>query len=399
MTRSTRAPRVLMVVGAYAPEIAGGSLQCRTLVHALADRVRFSIFTTTSDRAVAIDDRVDGVPVRRMFVDAKRPITKLTAAGRLARLAPALIASHDVLHFHGFTEKMLPLVVAAKLGGRRTIEKMTSLGWDDPVSIRTRPRGRWLAAAMARVDRFVAINPAMEQRCEAAGVPRARVRLIPNGVDTARFAPVDAARRAHLRAQLGLPPSAIIVAFVGFWSREKGPHVLFEAWRAARAASGPPTALVYIGSTSPAHAEVDASLVAHVRDQIRAERLDDAVHFVEHTPAVEAYLQAADVFALPSTREGMSNALLEAMSSGVPSIATAIPGVTDAMIDDGVTGWVVPPDGTHVLADRLRVLFADADLRARVGRAARASVLARFSIGAVAGAYFSLYTELLSRST
>lgn len=385
-----------MVVGAYYPEAAGGSLQCRTLITALKDRVDCSVFTTTADPSLPERDEVEGVAVNRVFVDVRQPSTKLSAAWAMLRRLPALATSHDIFHFHGFTEKMVPLVVAAKLARRSTVEKMTSLGWDDPVSILRRPRGAWLRAAMQRVDRFVAINPAMRDRCREAGIPDARVCTIPNGVDTTRFSPIDESRRGELRRRLGLPASATVVTFVGFWSREKGPHVLFDAWRTARRSTETPTVLLYIGSTNAAHAEVDATLVDMVKEQVRAEHLEESVRFVEHTTSVESYLQASDVFVLPSAREGMSNALLEAMSVGVPSIVTAIPGATDAVIEDGVTGWIVAPGDRDALSARLQELFVRPDCRDRVGRGARTSIVKRFSITAVADAYYDLYRTLIA---
>ncbi|HZR25936.1 MAG TPA: glycosyltransferase family 4 protein [Vicinamibacterales bacterium] len=396
MTTAHVRPRVLMVVGAYFPELAGGSLQCRTLIGALRDRVDFSVFTTTADRSLPGAAEIEGVRVDRVFVDVKHPATKLTATAAMLGRLPALTASHDIFHFHGFTEKMLPLVAAAKLARRPTIEKMTSLGWDDPVSIERRPHGWWLRAAMRRVDRFVAINPAMRDRCRDAGIPDAQVRTIPNGVDTTRFSPVDAARRREVRARLGLPASATVVAFVGFWSREKGPHLLFDAWTRARRATDHPTVLLYIGSTNAAHAEVDATLVQQVRDHVTRDGLEPWVRFVEQTPAVESYLQASDIFVLPSAREGLSNALLEAMAVGLPPIVTAIPGATDAVIEEGVTGWTVPPGDRDALAARLQQLFLRPDCGAQVGRAARASVVERFSITAVADAYYDLYRTVIA---
>jgi glycosyltransferase involved in cell wall biosynthesis len=385
-----------MVVGAYYPELAGGSLQCRTLVTALRDRVRFSILTTTIERGLPALSDVDDVPVHRVFVDVGSPLAKVAAAMRMLRLTPALAARHDIFHFHGFTEKMLLLLGAAKLAGRPTIEKTTSLGWDDPIAIRSRPLGRMLAAGVARVDRLVAVSPAIAARCRDAGLAGNRVEEIPNGVDTARFAPVDAAARAALRARLDLPADATVVTFVGFWSREKGPHLLFDAWRMARASTGLNTVLLYIGSTDPAHAEVDADIVGAVRQRLQSESLGPSVRFVERTTDVASYLQASDIFAVPSSREGLSNALLEAMATGLPCAIATIPGVTDAVIASGSNGFAVPAGDVGALRDALARLMADGSLRQEVGRRARQTIVDRFAIGAIADRYFSLYSGLIA---
>jgi glycosyltransferase involved in cell wall biosynthesis len=389
-------PRVLMAVGAYYPELAGGSLQCRSLVLALRDRVRFSVLTTTADRSLPSSADVDDVPVHRVFVDPKQPATKLTGLARLLGLAPALASGHDIFHFHGFTEKMLVLLATAAIARRRTLVKMTSVGWDDPISIRSRRFGSLLAAGLTSVDRLVAVSPAIAERCVAAGVPAARIASIPNGVDTDRFAPVDTSRRAELRTRLGLPAGVPIVTFVGFWSREKGPDVLFDAWRAARRATGLPAALVYIGSTDSAHAEVDSGLVARVRRGIGDEGLAADVFFIERTDAVADYLQASDVFALPSSREGLSNALLEAMSTGLACVTAAIPGVSDSAIDDGGNGVLVPAGDAPALGLELARLLASEPLRAALGARARQTIVERFAMTAIADRYAALYAALLA---
>lgn len=391
-------PRVLMVVGAYYPELAGGSLQCRTLVHALRGRVRFSILATTRERGLSPISEVDGVPVHRVFVDVQAPFTKVTGAIRMLTLSPSLAARHDIFHFHGFTEKMLLLLAAAKLSGRRTIEKMTSLGWDDPVALRSRPFGRALTAAQAGVDRLVAVSPAMRERCLLAGRPPRQIEDIPNGVDTVKFSPVDADGRAAARRRLGLPADPPIVTFVGFWSEEKGAEMLFDAWRAARLRTGVDATLVYVGSTGADHAEVNTRRVTAVRQIIAREGLADRVRFVDPTTEVSAYLQASDIFALPSAREGLPNALLEAMATGLPSIAASIPGVTDYVIEHEVNGWLVPPGDGEALSRVLALLLERPDERRRAGTCARATIQQRFAIDAVADRYCALYHDLMSHA-
>lgn len=383
-----------MVVGAYYPELAGGSLQCRTLALALRDRAAFTILTTTTTPGEVERSEVDGIPVYRVYVDSRSRRSKIAAALRMLRLAPTLVRGCDIFHFHGFTEKMILLFGAARLSGRRTIEKMTSLGWDDPIAIRSRPLGRLLAASQRRVDRLVAITPALRDRCLSAGIAEANIVTIPNGVDTERFAPVDAAGRAAQRRRLGLPPDVPLVTFIGFWSEEKGPHRLFDAWARARQATGVDAALLFVGSTDPAHPEVDVQLVAQVRQRAAAVGLESRFAFVEQTVDVAAYLQASDIFAVPSSREGLSNALLEAMSTGLPSIAGAIPG-GDSVIESGSNGYLVPPADGDLLADVLGRLLADPRLRADVGRRARHTIVERFAMPTVAERYFALYTELM----
>jgi glycosyltransferase involved in cell wall biosynthesis len=385
-----------MVVGAYYPELAGGSLQCRTLSLALRDRVDLAVLTTTAMADAPARSLVDGIPVFRVFVDPRDWRTKTAAAWRVARLIPGLVRDCDILHFHGFTQKMLLLAAAAKLTGRRTIEKLTSLGWDDPIAIRQRPLGALLAAAQARADRIVAMNPALEAQCRRAGIPAGKVVTIPNGVDTDCFSPADRSERVEIRRRLDLPPAACLVTFVGFWSVEKAPHLLFEAWRDARRQTGVDAALLFIGSTGGSHPEVDPSLAAGVRRQIESDGLGAHVSFVERTEDVASYLRASDVFVLPSSREGLSNALLEAMSAGLACVCADIPGATDAVIESGANGWLVAPGDAPALTAMLAMLFQDERARREAGGRARETILERFAIRSVADQYLALYQRLIA---
>lgn len=385
-----------MVVGAYYPELAGGSLQCRTLIEALRDRVEFSVLTTTGDHRQPMDERVAGVPVHRVFVDARNPATKLRSTLHLLRISPRLAASADIFHFHGFTQKMLVLFTLARISGRCTIEKMTSVGWDDPVAIRSRPFGRWLRAAQRNVDCIVAVSPAMLERCRCASVPAAKIASIPNGVDVDRFSPIDLSARTAIRKRLGLPMDLPLVIFVGFWSTEKGPDVLLEAWMRARAQTGIDAGLVFIGSADARHPEVDAGLVGRVRGRVVEDGLESRVFFVERTDDVVSYLRAGDVFAVPSSREGLSNALLEAMASALPCITGAIPGVSDSVVEHQVNGFIVAPGDAAALALHLTALIRDPGLRQQIGAQARQTILTRFAIERIADQYFALYRSLLA---
>src|SRR5207247_9648191 len=97
----------------------------------------------------------------------------------------------------------------------------------------------------------------------------------------------------------------------------KAPHILFEAWRRLRPTTGQPY-LLFIGSTDPTHIEVDSQVVAAIEGEIGRAGLGERVGFVEATDAVDEYLRASDIYAAPSRREGLSNALLESLACARP---------------------------------------------------------------------------------
>ncbi len=121
------------------------------------------------------------------------------------------------------------------------------------------------------------------------------------------------------------------------------------------------------------------------------------VRFAGAITDVAAFVRATDLVVLPSSAEGMSNAMLEAMACGVPVIATDTGGIREVLGENGRAGWLVPADTPDALATAITTAMGSAELRREAGAAARAVVLERHDIHDVASQHLSLYAELLSR--
>jgi glycosyltransferase involved in cell wall biosynthesis len=381
-----------MVTGAYFPELSGAGLQCRALIGRLRDRVDFTVLTTTADISLPADDDQDGVPVHRVFVDPASWRSKTAALFRLTRIFLRNSERFSIVHLHGFSQKSMLVMWLARLKGKRIAIKLTSVGHDDPASMQR--RGGAAYSFYRRADRFFAVSPRFEDAYEAAGLPRERFRLIPNGVDTRRFRPAEPGEREALRRELKLPRESRIVLFVGFFSHEKRPDLLFEAWAKTAISVAPDSALVLVGATRARYYEVDAKLAERIHQLTHALGLDRRVRFVEVSYDIERFHRAADIFVLPSIREGMPNALLEAMASGTPCIASRLEGITDAIIQHERNGLLVPPGDGAALQSALRYCFEDRERAQALGVAARRTVKARFELDLAADGYFNAYCEL-----
>jgi glycosyltransferase involved in cell wall biosynthesis len=306
----------------------------------------------------------------------------------LARLR-GILAGCDIVHLHGFSKKNVLVTWAARLAGKRIVLTLHTSGQDEPDIVRR--AGRAAYRSFMTADAVLAVSPQLRDAYGRAAGGRVSVELAPNGIDIERFRPVPAAERIALRERLHLPLDRPIVLFVGFFSRDKRPDLLFRAWQRATAASGLDAALVLVGATEPAYYEVDQGLAGAIRAAASAAGLTDRIHFVPPTNEIAAYYQAADVFALPSAREANPLALLEAMASGLPSVASRLPGATDVIIDDGVNGRLFPVDDEAALAAILaELLTRPADAHA-LGARARETVTARFDVARAAEAWLAAY--------
>ena len=193
------------------------------------------------------------------------------------------------------------------------------------------------------------------------------IQAIGNGVDPRVFHPAeDAAERRRIRAANGTPDGAVVILMVGRLVAEKGYPELF------RAMSEVDAELWVVGERLASdHASAIDSAVAEVeRDPVLARR----IRFLGYRRDVPALLRAADIFTLPSHREGMPRSIIEAMMTGLPVVATDIRGSREEVVP-GETGALVPVNDAKALAGALNGLVADAGLRARWGAAGRARAL------------------------
>jgi glycosyltransferase involved in cell wall biosynthesis len=137
---------------------------------------------------------------------------------------------------------------------------------------------------------------------------------------------------------------------------------------------------------------------ARLEQQVQAENLQDVVAFLGARDDVADLLAHFDVFVLPSLAEGISNTVLEAMATGLPVIATRVGGNPE-LIEDGLTGRLVPPEDSETMARSIADYFSDRTMARRHGRAARQAVVQRFSLERMIADYVSLYDNLLASRT
>jgi glycosyltransferase involved in cell wall biosynthesis len=239
-------------------------------------------------------------------------------------------------------------------------------------------------------DRVVVNAEAIRQWLLEQGYRPDNVTVIRNGVDLARFA--GPRGRSSLRQDFGLPPSSRLVAVVARVSPTKGLEYFLDA-AASLAPRYPDAHFVIVGQPAPGDREYQRGLEAYAA-RLGLER---RVVFTGLRLDVPEVLSEMSCSVLPSLSEGLSNVLLESMAAGVPVVATAVGGNSEA-VEDGVTGLLVPPRDTDALVRAIARILDDRELAARFGEAGSRRVADRFSIEASVRATERLYMELLERA-
>jgi glycosyltransferase involved in cell wall biosynthesis len=394
-----RTLRVCLVTETFHPVIGGGETQARAVAVGLgAHGIATRVITRRSDAAFAPTETIDGVPVQRLGPAGPGHLKKWAM---LPGLLVALLRQRrdwDVVLVSGYRVLGIAAVVAARHLGKCVVLKADNDGEmsgsyfrGGAAKLGLAGQGRLVAGFVAlrnqllrRADAFVSLSGGMRAELEANGVRPERIIDIPNSVDTARFRPVEPAERAALRVRMGLPAAGPVVIFAGRLLASKGVMDLARSW-AELAPAFPEATLVVVGSGKGLMHDCEAVFNAF----IDARGLRPRVVTTGFVTNVEAYLQAADIFAFPTTDEAFGLALVEAMATGLAAVASSVGGIKD-IVEPGVNALSIEPGDQPALAAALRRLLTDPALRRRLGEAAMATVEARYTNAAVLERYVTL---------
>ena len=273
----------------------------------------------------------------------------------------------DLVHAHFPISGLLARIAARMQGVPRTAYTVHGFLFNQP----GRPWRRalsllleWLGGRLTDIFLTVSEEEARDAR---------RLRIHPqatavrNGRDPARFHP-DPAARAAIRAELGLPPEAVVITAVSRLVRHKGYPELLRAME-----SVPGATLLVVGErlTSDHGADLEPDFAR------AASLLGPRLRRLGYRHDTERVLAASDIFCLPSHFEGLPMSVIEAMLTGLPVVATRIGGPREQVVE-GETGLLVPPASIGPLSDALNRLVGDAGLRAAMGRAGQARALALY---------------------
>jgi glycosyltransferase involved in cell wall biosynthesis len=352
-------------------DLGGGPVHVRDVVAALAGPdFRFTVAGPPGGALVPAFTAA-GATFARLDADRLSPAVLLRAI-RLARSGRA-----QVVHSHGKGAGLYGRL-AARLTGAAAIHTFHGIhhaGYPRPYLT--------LERVLARGSHAL-IHVSASQAEEARGLglaPPGRTHVIVNGVDAERIRALGA-RGDITRAGLGLRSDAPLLVTVARFDPVKGLDVLLRAMPAL-AARVPAVQLLVVG---------DGPLRARLQALAREVGAGDRVVFAGAIPDAARVLPLADLYVTASRGEGLPLALLEAMAVGLPVVATAVPGHTD-VVEDGVTGALVPADDPERLAAAAAALLPDRARREAMGRAGRARVEERFDRARMAARIALLYRE------
>lgn len=386
-------PRVLQIVDNL--EIGGAQEVVRTLAEHLAAAGRGVVVCALRDGPLRAGIEAAGIPVvllpeRRSAITNPVAFTAEMAGLRreLARLVDAY--QIDVVQTHLL--RSLDFLVLSLKSGRDLKVYWTFHNANFDLRRDHLRRHGWLLGpkrwahhllyglGARRADGLIAVSPEVKESIQATmpSVPAAKIAVIPNGVDTRRYA--RHTERDATRARLGLAEGDQFVAVVAMFKEQKGHRYLIEA-AATLAPAFPNARFLLIG---------DGELRGDLERRVAAANLEATVRLPGLRPDVPELLAAADLFVLPSLWEGLPMALIEAMAAGLPVVATDVSG-TRGVVVDGETGLLVPPGDAVALSRAIATLLDNPGRAAQMGSAGRRRVDGLFSARKQAADHLSLF--------
>ena len=394
--------KILMVISQFHPIIGGAEKQAQLLAKKLIKKgIEVNIVTGWWNFRTPRKEITEGIKVYRNFalwgpfgINGHRTLKKLGGLVYMLSLwFYFLIHGHkfDLIHVHqALHPAFVSVLVAKQFLGKPVIVKTASSGMTSDIKqLKQVPLGNFqLRYLLRNMECLVAVSNAGGKEFNDIGFPESQIVHIPNGV----VLPHDG------KANYGQVKRVITTARL---SKEKGIDILLRAWdRVVRQEKG--LKLIIVG---------DGPLAGELKKLSESLGVTESVTFMGMIQNVMDYLKNADLFVLPSRAEGLSNALLEAMSYGLPCIATNVGGNFELIGEDeqkkitpgkfimARNGLLVNPDDVEGLSDAMLYFIGNGLEREGMGNRGRSYIQENYSIDLIADKYIELYQRMVGRKS
>ena len=370
--------KVLFLVDGHVLRMGGAELQAFNLAKSLIARGHeVEVVAPYLDRNTEQLTERSGVRVRQL---GYWRFPKLSSAMFMLRFAFFLLLEgrkYDAIHVHmvhrmasvvGLMRYFVPCPVVAKVSGAYELQN------GEQLKIRFGSLQYWFYKAIRQIDYFQAISEDTQTRLKAGGIPAEKIIGLPNGVDTDLFQP---SRALHTNSRL----DKTIISYCGRLVPVKGLATLIDAAAQLKCLHPDQFELHLYG---------DGELRQELEQSVVRQDLRDVVFFHGRFDSTVDALADAHIYVQVSQYEGLSNAVLEAMSSGLPLVLSAVGGNID-VVDVGVNGVLVPPGETRAVVESLSGLIADRSRCQEMGVQSRVIAERRYSMDSVVERLLNLY--------
>lgn len=383
--------KICLLSDKYPPDPGGLAISAQRLARGLAaagHTVHVSVLSEAGLPGQVSQSRQDGLTIHRLGLSRRVDDTRTDWFEFVTGLHRQI--GFDLLHGYYLAGAGFVAVYAAAYLGLPSV--VSARGNDLDRTIFNLGQAAAILWALNQASAVTTVSEDLARKARALA-PDCRPEVVFNGVDADQFTP--AAPDLALKRELGLAPETPVIGFVGEARLKKGLAILLPAFaRAVRAAAGagrPLPALLLIGGLRPDEADIWQVFKAKNPDLALS-----SLPYLEHE-RMPAYYRLLDLVAIPSLRDGLPNALLEAMACERAVIASEAGGIPDAL-RHGQNGLLLPPGQVEPLAEAILELLALPERRRELGRAARQTILNDFTPAAELARNLAIYRSLLGQT-
>jgi glycosyltransferase involved in cell wall biosynthesis len=396
--------KICIFTETYFPVVGGGETQARLLADGLISNGHsVVVLTRRSDAVLRIHENYGDVSVHRLAPVGSGQLKKW---GLLFSSLPALVRfrnQYDLIFVSGYRIIGLTAVLVGKLLRKPVVLKADSQGEmtgeffesglrrfrTSRSSLPFRLFLKLRNVILEKADAFSAISPEIAFEWTSSKLPLTKIHMIPNGVDTTRFAPASAAQKVFLRAKLNLPEAAIIAIYTGRLVSYKGLPLLLKVWDEIRCKREEVILLLAgTGGLDIHNCEVQ------LHNYVKSAGLEKHVWFLGAVQNVPEYLRAADLFVFPTENDAFPSSLIEAMACGLPIVTTPV-GAIKTIVVNQETGLLVQPGNHQQLLEAVDSLVSDKALASQLGLAGHQVIRERYSVESMMSKYLALFESTL----
>jgi glycosyltransferase involved in cell wall biosynthesis len=396
--------KICIFTETYYPVVGGGETQARLLAEGLiTDGHSVIVLTRRSDAALRQYETYGDVSVYRLAPVGSGQLKKW---GLIFSSLPALIRLHDqydLIFVSGYRIIGMTAVLVGKLFRKPVVLKADSQGemsgeffesglrkfGTSRASLPFRLFLEFRNAILRQADAFSAISPEIASEWTSNAVPLNKIHAIPNGVDTALFAPANTEQKSFLRDKLNLPQKATVAIFTGRLVSYKGLPLLLKVWDEIRCRHE--NVLLLLAGTGGLDIH---NCEAELREYVKSAGLEKDVIFLGAVQNVPEYLQAADLFAFPTENDAFPSSIVEAMACALPLVTTPV-GAIKTIVTHWENGILAQPGNFEQLFEALNVMLSDKVTATRLGKSAWQTVQNHYAAGNMTRQYISLFQTIL----
>jgi glycosyltransferase involved in cell wall biosynthesis len=313
----------------------------------------------------------------------------------------ALVEQPEVLVFLSANYKLIPHLRKLGLKGIKTIY-INTMKLSFALNSKKRKRDPLKVFALKVLSLFlyrsftyiVNSTKALEETFLKLGIPKNKLKIIYNGVDTNKFCTVSDVKKRQIRQNLNIPQNGFCFLFIGLMVQRKGVLELVEAWIKYKEKNKDDTALVLVGDEMEDIAENDNSWLIkwhQIKEIVKDKNNPYNIVYAPFVANVQDYYKAADAFVFLSYLEGMPNVLLESMSSGLPVICAKFDGLSNDYGDDNKEIILIEDRRPETLFNKFKTLSENKTFVGEIGFNARKHALNNFSLEVSIQSYINLF--------